>query len=159
MLRSLAPLLLAACSGGTDKGGGDWLPEAGIYDGIYSHLDPNECAQTQGFPVLEVGLRIHVDDPNMTVEFTNHGQVDGPAIHCALDGISFDCVSAGETEEVEGFDATTTADIGVVGTFTSATRLSGHVYVIYGCSGADCEDIGAEVCTTLIHYEGIPSEG
>jgi hypothetical protein len=156
-MRALCILLLCACAGGSDKGTDDWSPTSGTYEGIYSHVDPNECGQTQGFPVLELGLRITVDAPDVTVQHTNAGgQVDGPAMHCSLDeDHSFDCISAAEEEDVSGFDAITTADIGVIGSFTEADRLSGHVYIVYGCTGSDCETIKASSCTSLVHYQGI----
>jgi hypothetical protein len=46
----------------------------------------------------------------------------------------------------------------VEGTWSDNTNFSGTTYVIYGCEGSDCETISAEVCTSLLHYQGFMSQ-
>ena len=159
----LVTVLLSACQGpstdDTGQTGKTITPEDAVYEALFSHIEPNECAQTQGMNLLDFGLLVTLNTPDMTIHWTSHGEIQDPGFgDCQLEGISFDCLGADELEQHEGFDAITTAKIGVEGTWSHNAHFSGTTYVIYGCEGGDCETISAEICTSILHYQGFMSQ-
>ena len=114
-MRGLVLVLLSACQGpspdDTGQTGRTITPEDGVYEALFSHIEPNDCAQTQGMGLMDYGLMVILDTPDMTIYWTNYGEPEDDISFgdCQLEGISFDCLSADELEEHEGFDAITTA--------------------------------------------------
>lgn len=156
-------VLLSACQGPSINDTGQTVrttePEDGVYEAIFSHIEPNECAQTQGMNLLDYGLKVILDTPELTIYWTIYGEPEEDiSVACTLEGTSFDCLSADELEEHEGLDAITTAKSGMDGAWTDNTNFSGTTYVTYGCEGSDCETLDAEVCTSRLHYQAFMSQ-
>lgn len=142
LMLACAVMLTVACADGGD--GSDIEPRSGIWD--FSGSAPVD--DTCGYPDLYT-------DPPGSFGLDNNG--DGTftitagenVFDCTLDGASFSCPGrlTGENDvgAAFGLDAVVTYTVGVTGSFSSNTAMSGQQSFEILCEGADCAAVETAV--------------
>jgi hypothetical protein len=166
----LLPLVLVACSSGSDKGGAD---DSGSGRHSVGDFAPQEGTWAAGEPVYDdacgLGLGEDSEDEPTSVTlamdadgggFTLADEEDDEPMICTLDGQSFTCEVSGddlgETDFADaGFDAVMMIDQTMGGDFSSETQAEFRMVIDVTCEGADCAEVSEMIgidmpCTSLM---------
>jgi hypothetical protein len=169
----LLPLVLVACSSGSDKGGaddsgsgsddaGDFAPQEGTWEGAEFTYDDAcrlglEPEPGEEEEAIVVTLTMDADGGGFTI--VDEEDEDDP-ITCVLDGQSFTCATPeGDMEDIDfadvGLDAVMMIDQAMGGDFSSETAGELRMVIDVGCEGADCAEVAEMIeidmpCTSLM---------
>jgi hypothetical protein len=162
----LLPLVLVACSGGSDKGADDtgsasddtgagssidgaFAPQEGIWEGGDFKYD-DACGLGLGDDSEDEQIRVTLtmDADGGGFIIVDEDEVDGDSepMICTLDGQAFSCeIGEDDVEDTDfsemGFDAVMTMDQTMGGDFSSATVGEIRMVIDVGCEGADCAEV------------------
>lgn len=120
----------ASCGGGEPE----VQPKSGTWGIALKPPSKNTCGKDINFSTGDFLLTANSDGT-----FTVDPKDGTPVFTCTIDGDSFDCPERTlEPVKNDAVDATITAKISEVGTFTSSTEATGVRYGSADCAGSQC---------------------
>lgn len=147
---ALSALVLAGCGFAPTPGDYDMISTAGT-----TTCETDDTDTSDDEPSTAVMSLTENEDGTFTMHDTDADDTAYDMV-CTLDGKAFTCETITETMDlsVYSMDALVTITINVSGEFTASDAFTGTTVMDMACTGADCEAIGMQTCTSNYDFTG-----